>query len=110
VPLGEGSGKQEEYFTFYASYFHGENTVAQLKRGKRGGASATSGIHFENVLQCLGIADAVFEKTLFAPSGYDASQAVVAAMHTGLRILVSARFDYQTNRISRYRTFCVYSV
>ena len=87
MPLGEESGKQEEYFTFYASYFHGENTVAQLKRGKRGGAGATSGIHFESVLHRLGIA--VFEKTLFAPSGYDPSRAVVAAMHTGLRILVS---------------------
>jgi hypothetical protein len=88
VPLGEKSGRQEEYFTFYASYFHGENTVAQLKRGKRGGAGATSGIHFESVLHRLGIA--VFEKTLFAPpSGYDPSQAVVAAMHTGLRIRVS---------------------
>jgi hypothetical protein len=87
VPLGEKSGRQEEYFTFYASYFHGENTVAQLKRGKRGGAGATSGIHFESVLHRLGIA--VFEKTLFAPSGCDPSQAVVAAMHTGLRILVS---------------------
>jgi len=87
VPLGEENGKQEEYFTFYASYFHGENTVAQLKRGKRGGAGATSGIHFESVLHRLGIA--VFEKTLFAPSGYDPSRAVVAAMHTGLRILVS---------------------
>ncbi len=59
----------------------------QLKRGKRGGAGATSGIHFESVLHRLGIA--VFEKTLFAPSGYDPSRAVVAAMHTGLRILVS---------------------
>ena len=28
----------------------------------------------------------------------------------GLGILVSVRFDYQTNGISRYRTFCVYSV
>jgi hypothetical protein len=73
VPLGEESGKQEEYLTFYASYFHGENTVAQLNRGKRGGAGgATSGIHFESVLQRLGIA--VFEKTLFAPSGYDPSR------------------------------------
>ena len=61
--------------------------MAQLKHGKRGGAGATSGIHFESVLHRLGIA--VFEKTLFAPSGYDPSRAVVAAMHTGLRILVS---------------------
>jgi hypothetical protein len=28
----------------------------------------------------------------------------------GLTIIVSVRFGYQTNRISRYRTFCVYSV
>jgi hypothetical protein len=64
----EGSGKQEEYFTFYASYFHGENIMPQLKRGKRGGTG---------VVQRLGIA--VFEKTLFAPSSYDASQPVARA-------------------------------
>jgi hypothetical protein len=64
------------------------STQPNLKRGKKGGAGATSGIHFESVLHRLGIA--VFEKTLFAPpSGYDPSQAVVAAMHTGLRIRVS---------------------
>jgi hypothetical protein len=71
------------------------STQPNLKRGKKGGAGATSGIHiFESMLQRLRIADAVLEKTLFAPSGYDFSQAVVVEMHTGLRILVAFSFDF----------------